>query len=147
MAAVAWAMMEILRAFSWQSHAAPGEFVMTTKAEMQTMWERDGGKEAQMPKVDFDKETVIAVFGGEKNGSGYRIHIDLVVHDKDDTQGIVVYRETEPGADSRAAQKSYPNHVVVVPKTAAKFKFVTAESPEGKDLIEKSKKAAAPAAK
>ena len=139
--AIAWVLMEILRAFSWETHTHPGEFVYRTKAEMATAWQQDGGKEDRMPKVDFDKETVIAVFGGEKNGTGHRIRIELVAVDKDGKSGVVVYREFAPGAGEKASQKSYPNHVVVVKKTAAEFKFVDAETTDGKALLQAMKNA------
>jgi hypothetical protein len=140
--AIAWVLMEILRAFSWETHTEPGQFVYRSRAEMLSAWQLDGGKEDRMPKVDFEKESVIAVFAGEKSGTGHKIRVELIVADKEDKSGVVVYKEFPPGADSRAAQKSYPNHIVVVKKTAAKFKFVTAESAEGKELLDAVKKPA-----
>ncbi|HYF50804.1 MAG TPA: protease complex subunit PrcB family protein [Planctomycetota bacterium] len=142
MAEAAWVLLEILRAFSWETHTQPGQFVFRTKAEMLQMWQADGGKEDRMPKVDFEKESVIAVFAGEKSGTGHKIRVELIVAAKDDKSGFVVYKEYPPGADSRAAQKSYPNHIVVVKKTAATFKFLSADSAEGKQLLEASKKPA-----
>jgi len=134
--AIAWVLAEILRAFSWETHTQPGEFVYRSKAELQAAWQQDGGKEERMPKVDFENEIVLAVFAGQKDGTGHRIRVELVLVDKEGKNAAVVYKEYTPGAGSKGSQKSYPNHVVVIKKTASEFKFVDAESVDGKALLE-----------
>jgi hypothetical protein len=140
MAPIAWVLIEILRALSWESHTSAAEYVFNSKAEMQAVYLQDGGKEDRMPKVDFDNETVIAVFAGEKSGLGHRIKIDAIVRDEKDTTGIVVYTITAPEKENHGTQKSYPSHVVVVKKAKAKFTFLDSDSAKGKAVLDGLKK-------
>jgi hypothetical protein len=138
-ATVAWVLCEIIRSFAWESHQAPGQMVFQNKGEMARVWVTDGGKEDRMPKVDFEKETVIAIFAGPKNGTGHRVRIEAVIQTEDQKEGIVLHKTFLPGEGERASQMTYPNHVVVIRKSTAPFRFVAAESEEGKKLLESMK--------
>ncbi len=51
-----------------------------------------------LPKVDFKKETVVAIFMGEKNTGGYAVNVTSVTH-KSNTI-LVTVKETQPKANA-----------------------------------------------
>lgn len=77
----------------------------------------------QVPQIDFSKNTVIAVFMGEKRTSGYAVQISKVAQSNGEI--IVKVKETSPPKGSILLQVlTQPFHIVVVPKFDAKVKFV-----------------------
>ncbi len=142
MPVAAWVVLEIVRAFAWESHAGRGEYVFKTRDEMTRVWQQDGGKPDRMPKVDFEQELVLAVFAGQKQGTGHRIKIEAVAKPEKGKDGIVLYRETAPKGENRAAQVTYPNHVVVIKKVDAEFKFIDIETADGQKIVQALEQAA-----
>jgi hypothetical protein len=49
----------------------------------------------------------------------------------------VLYRETSPKPnEAAAAVMTYPSHVVVIRKTKGNFKFMSVDTPQGKQFLE-----------
>ena len=150
-ALITWTLVAVLRVLAWgPQHKAEENLVFRTQAEMEKAWTADGGKAGEMPKVDWDKEMVLAAFMGEKATGGYRIEIAnvrLISADKKPRMLSALVRKKAPGKDEMVIQAlTYPAHVVVVPKTDAPLvEFLDADSAEGK-AVEAALKAAKPAA-
>ncbi len=76
----------------------------------------------EAPKIDFNKNMVIAVFMGRKNTGGYSVKIVSIVEKE---KLIVTVKENSPPADAMVTMAlTAPYHVVVVPKTAKAVEFV-----------------------
>lgn len=76
----------------------------------------------ELPKIDFEKEMVIAVFMGERSSGGYDIKIIDVF--KKEKEIVVVVEETEPPVDSlRTMALTSPYHIVTVKKSLLPVKF------------------------
>lgn len=100
-----------------------GEFV--TKADIviddQTKWQQVWGTlsknqdpQTVPPAVDFDKESVIVSFQGQKGSGGYEIEIKDVKR-SDDTVSISIL-ETEPGKScSTTSVITEPFHIIKLP--------------------------------
>ena len=78
---------------------------------------------AAMPKIDFEKDMVLAVFYGQTQTGGH----DIYIHDieEQDTEIIVNIRTVEPAPNSmRTMMISQPNMIVSIPKTDKPIRFV-----------------------
>lgn len=139
MAILAWIVFEVLRTLAWDGHTTPEQLVFRSAGEMQKVWERDGGKADQMPKVDFEKETVLAVFAGEKS-AGHTAKIELIVQGENDDKLIAFYRISAPAKEEPNAKKTCASHVAVIKKFAGTIHFLDANSAEGKEGLEQVKK-------
>jgi TPR repeat protein len=136
MSPIAWVLVSIVHTFSWGNHQSAAELVFDSRAAMLNVWTADGGREDQMPGVDFEKEMVLAVFAGPKNGSGYKIKIQQVIKAEKGNQVIALYQTTEPEGNPVGTKTTYPNHVVSIQKIEnANVKFLDLESDEGKKFI------------
>lgn len=139
MTMVALLVIEILRTLTWTGqHAVAGQQVFRTATELEQAWTADGGDKAALPKVDFEKEMVLAVFAGEKRTGGHRIQLEKVLLKQSQTKPkyYVLYRETAPPADAMVTMAlTYPSHVVVVPKVTSEVMFFAADSPQGQELM------------
>src|SRR5690349_15031772 len=71
-----WLLISVLRVLTWPEHHAAESVVFDSPEGMAAVWLADGGKPADVPQVDFDKETVLALFGGE--GHGEKVEIQSV---------------------------------------------------------------------
>ena len=66
-----------------------------------------------VPKIDFQKEMVIAVFMGERKSGGYKIEIKKIVKTEKDI--VVEVEEKEPSPESfQSMALTQPYHIVVV---------------------------------
>ncbi len=150
MTALAFALVAILRVLQWgPAHQADENLVFKTQEEMQKAWVADGGKPEDMPKVDWDKELVLAAFMGRKPTGGYRIEIVGVAAartaDKKPAGLVALVRKTSPAKDTLVAEVvTHPSHAVVVPRTEAAdgVRFVDADSEDGRLLAAELKKQA-----
>lgn len=129
---LAWIVIEVVRSLSWDTHTTPEQLVFRNKEEMQKVWEHDGGKADQMPKVDFEKETVVAVFAGEKT-AGSSVKIELIAQGDGDDRLIVLYSVAAPEKEVKDAKKTCPSQVAVIKKFAGEINFLDAATPEGKE--------------
>jgi hypothetical protein len=85
----------------------------------------------KMPKVDFEKEMVIAVTMGQQRTGGYLVEIASV--EREDEKLKVTVRRRAPPPDSMTIQVvTSPYHFVAVPKSDLKAEFVQAKPEEKK---------------
>jgi len=131
--------------------------VFRSAAEMTRVWVADGGKEErapvsydeigeirvftekeqQFPSINFEKEMVVAVFGGQKPAGGYSVHIEKAVHAAGKKTVWVIYSEKAPGTDAAATEApAFPSHVVAVPKVEGEVKFAKSDSEEARKVEE-----------
>lgn len=154
-----WVVLSILGVIQWAPQHQKAEFrVFQSAKEMAAVWTSDGGKSEtlpaafdevgeirvyagtearQMPKVDFAKHTVVALFAGEKSTGGYGIKAEKVLVTADKKKAVVLYSEKSPAPGGPVTMvMAYPSHVVVIEKFTGEIKFVSVDSEEGKKLVE-----------
>ncbi|MFH0939182.1 MAG: protease complex subunit PrcB family protein [Planctomycetota bacterium] len=160
---VIWTALQILGALTWSPQHKPAEqMVFQNKEEFAKVWVADGGradqlperydeigeirthdleKRDQLPKVDFKKHTMLAVFAGAKPNSGHSVRILNVVESQDGKNVMVIYDEIKPVSGVKYAEEIvYPSSVVVVKKLTSKVRFANANTDEAKTIQAKLKK-------
>ena len=68
--------------------------VITNKEELQNIYARINMTRrpgVPLPKIDFDKETVLGIFLGEKSTAGYQVKVDSIVKSNKELQ--VYYKD------------------------------------------------------
>jgi len=76
----------------------------------------------ELPKIDFQKEMVIAVFMGERKSGGYEIEIRKII--KTEKEIVVEVEEKEPSPESlQSMALTQPYHIVVVKSSPLPVKF------------------------
>ena len=96
--------------------------LVRTEAEWAQLWRQHAGDRAR-PPIDFNKESIVAVFMGSRPNAGFNTAIVSA------TEGggalIVRYTETRPPPGAITAQVlTFPFHIVAIPKvTAADVRF------------------------
>ncbi|HLX61269.1 MAG TPA: hypothetical protein VKX17_08305 [Planctomycetota bacterium] len=129
----------ILRRLNWPDKHHKNEYWVFENpdgTQYKQIWKDDGGKEADLPKVDFTKETVIALFIDSKKTHGHRIKIEKVFECGDAEAQLlgVLYRETAEDTGT-----VMPNDVVVIKGPAmgkdTRFEAVEMSSTRGKELL------------
>jgi hypothetical protein len=97
---------------------SPRQVVVRTAEEWTALWTEHGVDRAR-PPVDFSREMVVGVFLGSKPTAAYSVAIVSTLA-KDDAL-LVRYKVTAPPAGAITAQViTFPYHLAVVPKSAAK---------------------------
>ena len=76
----------------------------------------------ELPKIDFEKEMIIAVFMGTRSSGGYEIEIKNI--SKTEKEIVVGVEEKEPSPDSlRTMALTSPYHVVIVKRSSLPVRF------------------------
>lgn len=97
------------------------EAVVRRQAEWQALW-REHNFEQPLPRVDFAREMVVAVFLGSQTSAGYSVRISEVRPAGDAV--IVRYQVARPAAGAVAAQVlTFPYHIVAVPTRPGAVRF------------------------
>ena len=102
------------------------QVLVRSDAEWAQLWRQHAGTRAR-PQIDFTKESIVAVFMGNRPNAGFSTAIVTA------TEGggalIVRYTETRPPRGAISAQViTFPFHIVAIPKvTAANVKFEKAQ--------------------
>ena len=99
----------------------PRQAVVRNDNEWSALWQQHGGAKP-LPKVDFTKRTVVAVFLGSRPSAGYGVE---VIRTRQQGKTLVVeWRELPPAADSLLAQViTSPAHLVSIPKFDGEIAF------------------------
>lgn len=101
-----------------------GTRVVADDASFATLWLQHNGSSQQKPEVDFNKQTVIAVFAGQKKTGGYDIEITKIVQTGKTLE--VTYHESSPAPDSLTTQVlTSPSHLVTINLSKANGDFDT----------------------
>ena len=99
----------------------PQQSVARTQAEWAALWKQHAG-DKPLPKVDFDKSTVVAVFLGSRMSAGFSVAI-VGTHADGDAL-VVEFEEKRPGRDSITAQViTTPAAIAAIPKFAGEIRF------------------------
>lgn len=99
----------------------PQQSVARTQAEWAALWKLHAG-DKPLPKVDFDKSTVVAVFLGTRMTAGFSVAI-VGTHADGDAL-VVEFEEKRPGRDSITAQViTTPAAIAAIPKFAGEIRF------------------------
>jgi len=93
------------------------QVVVRAEAEWAQLW-RQHAPDRPQPRIDFSKETVIAVFMGSRPNAGFGTAIVSA------TEGggalVIRYSETRPSRDVITAQViTFPFHIAAIPKATA----------------------------
>jgi len=103
---------ETLSSFNSRRSTAGTEAVSDASA-FAALWLAHNGSANEQPSIDFSRQSVLAVFAGQKNTGGYSIRITSV-----SLQGRVLqvrYSESAPGSDQMVTQViSSPAHLVSI---------------------------------
>ena len=82
--------------------------IIRSRAEWEHLWRSHSSSnlpKQELPTVDFDKESILALFSGEKRTGGYAIEVAKVKEDPQATQLKVFYRETVPPRNGIVTQE------------------------------------------
>jgi len=103
------------------------QLVIKDALTWEAFWARHTVKPVEkIPKLDFQKEMVVAIALGEQRTGGYRIEITGVQPAADKLK--IIYRRFAPPPDGINLQViTSPFHFVAVPKSDLKAEFVEAE--------------------
>jgi len=75
-----------------------------------------------VPKIDFEKEMVIAVFMGERKSGGYEIKITKII--KTEKEIVVEVEEKEPPRESlQSMALTQPYHIAVIKSSPLPVRF------------------------
>lgn len=106
-----------------------GNYVVKNTAEWSALWNKIYFRaiiKPELPEIDFDKYTVVAVFNGLETSGGHDIEITKV-GEKDDVVRVFV-KKTSPGSGCATSQSfSNPYHIVGFAKSDKKVQFVEKE--------------------
>jgi hypothetical protein len=107
------------------SVATPKQEVLRTSEAFTTLWQSHQRRRV-VPRVDFDKEMVVAIFQGSQPTAGYKVEIVSV--QEEGGAPVVRYREEKPGGGEVAAQiVTAPYHIVAVPRIEGAPRFERVE--------------------
>ena len=102
----------------------PRQAVARTESEWSALWQQHAGAKP-LPKVDFTKRTVIAVFLGSRPSAGFSAEVAATRQEGNTL--IVEWREVRPGGDSMVAQViTSPALLVSIPRFDGDIKFAKA---------------------
>ncbi len=100
-------------------------YIINNNKEFSELWNNINNykiPKSEVPKIDFEKEIVIAVFQGQKNTGGYDIEITNIM----ENNKINVYiKETEPKPNNFVIQAlTSPYHIIKINKPNKYVKFI-----------------------
>lgn len=107
------AAFEIIKQQAYGGRETNSTAIITSQQQLDGLYNERGWSD--VPKVDFDKHNVVALFMGEKNTGGYSIGIEKVTIE-DDT-ATVISRETKPNGGNVTMAITSPYCIALIPKT------------------------------
>ncbi len=97
------------------------EVVVRSQSDWQKLW-REHDYDRPVPRVDFGKDMVVAVFLGSQTSAGHSVRIAEVAAAGDAV--VVKYQADRPGAGGVAAQVlTFPFHIVAVASRPGAVRF------------------------
>ncbi|BBM87761.1 protease complex subunit PrcB family protein [Candidatus Uabimicrobium amorphum] len=106
-------------------HNEKKDYVITNEDEWKKLWAQVHANmepKPELPKIDFEKETVIAVFKGQQSSGGHSINVAEVMIKGDACTTQVKEVNPDPGG-MMSMGFCQPYHIVKVPKMEAKVSF------------------------
>ena len=99
----------------------PRQAVARSDNEWSALWQQHAGAKP-LPKVDFTRRAVVAVFLGSRPSAGYSVEVSGTR--REGKTLIVEWREVRPSADSLLAQViTSPAHFASIPRFDGDIKF------------------------
>lgn len=74
-----------------------------------------------LPIVNFDSESIIALFMGQKNSGGFTVEIDSIIHKKDNSFVIIIKETTTTDMVSMAITLPFSIYKLNTPNPKIKF--------------------------
>jgi hypothetical protein len=112
-----------------QAYASAAQYeVVLDEAAWKQMWTKmhaDVEPAPALPKVDFAKEAVLAVFSGEKRTTGHSVEVARAEKGAGGNVIVTVREKAPPAGAMTGASLTYPFHVVRIPRPAGKVEFKT----------------------
>jgi hypothetical protein len=97
-------------------------FIIKTQSDWENLWKK-AFPEQEIPRIDFDKKMVVAIFSGEKQTGGYEINIKEINYEKDKI--IVKISESTPSKDAFVITAiTSPFHIKVINKSDLPVEFI-----------------------
>jgi len=103
---------EILKQDAYGGREKESTMVITSNEELKSLYKELGWSD--VPQVDFGKNSVVALFMGQKNKGGYSIGVKSISINND--TATIKVMETEPTGMSTMAITN-PYCIVLIPKT------------------------------
>jgi len=102
------------------------EIVVKTPRQWQKLWkEHAANTQAPLPEVDFNKETVVAVFAGQRMSGGYEISTE-VEKDKESNTVTVLYQVRKPASMGLTiTMMTQPYIIIKLPKPSGSLLVMT----------------------
>lgn len=101
-------------------HNEPKDYTITTEDAWKELWAQVHANmepKPELPKVDFTKEMVIAVFKGQQSSGGHSISVTEIIGKGNDCAVKVKEVSPDPGG-MMSMGFSQPYHIVKLPKMA-----------------------------
>lgn len=103
-------------------------YIITNEKDWQNLWNKTfphDKEKPRLPKINFSKETVIAVYMGRCGSGGYGIGIYKIIETKNIEIFVEIYFPAEGSMVSQAI--TYPYDIIKIPKKDKKiqFKYIT----------------------
>ncbi len=113
----------------WKGHncgyTEPSRLVIKTGDQWREIWKKVNAlrlPRPELPKIDFEKEMVVAIFMGERSSGGYKIEIINI--NKTEKQIVIEVEEEEPPPESlRTMAFTQPYHIVVIKRCPLQVVF------------------------
>lgn len=110
---------------AWEKISGPSSEIkepltvaIRAQGDWEALWKRHCGGAKPAPAADFARETIVAVFIGERRTAGVKVDLDPVADPQDASKLVVFYREVAPANDSISADViSYPFAIRKLAKT------------------------------
>lgn len=83
-------LVHVLYSSSYQGRDTESNVIITNQDDLKTLYQSIGNQE--IPKIDFAKNQVVALFLGTRNTGGYRISIDRV---EEEAEKLILYKKEE----------------------------------------------------
>lgn len=103
---------EIIKQDAYGGRDEKSNVIITSQQKLEAIYKELGWNE--VPKVDFNKNNVVALFMGQQNSGGYSIAIKSIVVEDDTT--IIKVLETKPEGMATMALTA-PYCIAIIPKT------------------------------
>ena len=112
---------------AFSGYQQPAHLIVTNETQWAEVWKKHSAQEKPakpLPKVDFDKETVLFVALGQKTTGGYSVEISRVDEIVGKTAAFVKTLAPKPGG-IQLQSLTAPFHIVAVPKVKGPLAFTS----------------------
>jgi len=107
---------------AYSEASAAGTFVIQSEEEWTIWWTSNIESDAAPPKIDFDKETIVAATMGERNTGGYAIEFTEATL-SNNTISITVNTISPNPNDPVTMALTYPYTIAAIPKHEGEIIF------------------------